>query len=309
VDQGEAPGTPPEQLKAQELEELMDALSEIIPRKNITRRKKEMIGLFWNIRGLGLPRRIPALVSKIRCNHVDFLGLLETKKDSFSDGFLRSLTSNIPFVWHLLPAVGSARGILVGANSEKSTITEGYTLKFSISVFIQEKLSGFSWKLIVIYGSLYEERKQEFIDGLHHIMNSWQGHILLGGDFNLVRKAGDKSNGIINNKWVDAFNDWVSSWGLVELDPNNRLYTWTNNQETPILARIDRIFASTDWDANFPLTRVKALERLPSDHNPLLLDTAVNVNRPKKKFRFEKWWLEKENFKEVVRKAWSQPCR
>jgi hypothetical protein len=41
VDQGEAPGTPPEQLKAQELEELMDALSEIIPRKNITRRKKK----------------------------------------------------------------------------------------------------------------------------------------------------------------------------------------------------------------------------------------------------------------------------
>jgi ribosome-binding protein aMBF1 (putative translation factor) len=54
---------------------------------------------------------------------------------------------------------------------------------------------------------------------------------------------------------------------------------------------------------------LKALERLPSDHNPLLLDTWVNVNRPKKKFGFEKWWLEKENFKEVVRKAWSTPCR
>jgi hypothetical protein len=30
---------------------------------------------------------------------------------------------------------------------------------------------------------------------------------------------------------------------------------------------------------------------------------------PKKKFRLEKWWLEKENFKEVVSKAWSTPPR
>ena len=28
----------------------------------------------------------------------------------------------------------------------------------------------------------------------------------------------------------------------------------------------------------------------------------------KKRFRFEKWWLEKESFTKVVEKAWSQPC-
>jgi hypothetical protein len=32
------------------------------------------------------------------------------------------------------------------------------------------------------------------------------------------------------------------------------------------------------------------------------------VNRPKKKFRFEKWWLEKESFKDVIIKAWTTPC-
>jgi hypothetical protein len=72
--------------------------------------KKEMIGLFWNIRGLGLPGRTPALV--------DFLGVMETKKENLSEGYLRSLTGNTPFKWHHLPAEGSAGGILVGANSE-----------------------------------------------------------------------------------------------------------------------------------------------------------------------------------------------
>jgi hypothetical protein len=81
---------------------------------------------------------------------------------------------------------------------------------------------------------------------------------------------------------VDAFNDWIDRWGLIELNPNNRLYTWTNNQDPPIMARLDRIFVSTDWEANFPLTRVKALERIPIDHNTLLLDTWASMVQPKK---------------------------
>jgi hypothetical protein len=38
--QGEAPVTPSEQVKAQQLEELIDALSEVVPRKKITRGKR-----------------------------------------------------------------------------------------------------------------------------------------------------------------------------------------------------------------------------------------------------------------------------
>ena len=28
----------------------------------------------------------------------------------------------------------------------------------------------------------------------------------------------------------------------------------------------------------------------------------------KKHFRFEKWWLEKDSFRELVKKVWSTPC-
>jgi hypothetical protein len=64
-----------------------------------------------------------------------------------------------------------------------------------------------------------------------------------------------------------------------------------------------------DWSINFPLTRVKTLDRLPSDHNPLLMDSGDSTDRTKKKFRFEKWWLEKESFKDVVKKTWDTPCK
>jgi hypothetical protein len=139
-------------------------------------------------------------------------------------------------------------------------------------------------------------------------MHSWQGPILLGGDFNLVRSIMEKSNRSISHKWADAFNDCIDKWGLVELNPSNRLYTWINNQDNPILAKLDRFVVSTSRDLTFPLSRVKALDRIPSDHNPILVDTGDNVARPKKKFRFEKWWLKKESFKDVIIKAWTTPC-
>ncbi|KAJ1274217.1 hypothetical protein BS78_05G045400 [Paspalum vaginatum] len=178
-------------------------------------------------------------------------------------------------------------------------------LHFSVSVFLLDKNSGLSWKLIAIYGSPYEEGKAAFLEELDKVMGAWQGPILLGGDFNLVRNAFEKSNGVINHKWAEGFNDWITKWGLIELNPFNRRFTWTNNQVVPVLAKLDRIFVSSDWENAFPFA--KALDRLPSDHNPLVLDTGHNTSFSKKKFRFEKWWLETPTFREKVTKAWAIP--
>ena len=95
---------------------------------------------------------------------------------------------------------------------------------------------------------------------------------------------------------------------MIELNPSNKKFTWTNNQEHTILAKIDRIFVSGLWDAAFPLSSVKAQDRFPSDHNPLVLDSGTNTCFGKKRFRFEKWWLEKESFSRIVEKAWETPC-
>ena len=103
-----------------------------------------MIGLFWNIRGLGKIGRLPALVNRIRSTRADFVGIMETKKESFTPGYLRSLTGNMPFEWFYLPAKKSAGGILVGSNSDKFLTTLVSTLDFSISIMLQDKKTGFS---------------------------------------------------------------------------------------------------------------------------------------------------------------------
>jgi plasmid maintenance system killer protein len=118
----------------------------------------------------------------------------------------------------------------------------------------------------------------------------------------------DKNNGIVNFKWMDMFNDWVNKWGLIELDLRNRKYTWTNNQDNLVMARLDRVSVSTELETAFPLARIKALDRAPSDHNPILVDLGDNLFYGKKRFKFEKWWLLENPFRAVVEKAWSLPC-
>jgi hypothetical protein len=75
-----------------------------------------------------------------------------------------------------------------------------------------------------------------------------------------------------------------------------------------VLANLDRVFISTYWEAAFPLVRMNALAKSVSDHVPLLVDTGTNHLVGKKKFIFEKWWLERGDFKEVVMRAWAIEC-
>jgi hypothetical protein len=53
-----------------------------VGRKKI--KDKKMKGLFWNIRSLGQKGRTQALASRIRENHIDFVGVSEIKKGEYS---------------------------------------------------------------------------------------------------------------------------------------------------------------------------------------------------------------------------------
>ena len=73
--------------------------------------------------------------------------------------------------------------------------------------------------------------------------------MLIGGDFNLTRGISDKNNENINFHWSDLFNNWINLLGLIELKNTTRNYTWTNNQDNPVMAILDRVFISTDLDS------------------------------------------------------------
>ena len=132
--------------------------------------------------------------------------------------------------------------------------------------------------------------------------------MIIGGDFNLTREAADKNNGNINFHWSDLFNNWINHWGLMELKNPTRSYTWTNNQDQPTMAVLDRVFISTNIDAQYPNINIRSAAWLGSDHVPLLIDFGVDNRKKPYLFRFEKWWLSQEDLYHVVEKSWNSPC-
>lgn len=265
-----------------------------------------MIGATWNVRGLNKRGRLQCITDFVHDNNLDFVSLQETKKESFDEPFLRSIHRN--FTWHCLPATGTAGGILVGFDESKMEVTAWQTKTFCLSAMVKNHKDHLHWRYIAVYGSPYEEGKLDFIQELHSLVENWDGPTVIGGDFNLVTNAKEKNNGSINFKWSALFQDWINKQGLIELKNPTRSFTWTNNQEQPIMAAIDKIFCNTSFGQCFPLAHVAAKPRAGSDHVPLVLNFGINAVRKPATFRFEKWWLHQPGFGDLVKKVWDTPC-
>ena len=55
---------------------------------------------------------------------------------------------------------------------------------------------------------------QEVLDNIKRT----QLPLLIGGDFNLIRRTEDKSSGNVNHRFMDAFNDMIDEAELRELN-------------------------------------------------------------------------------------------
>lgn len=258
-----------------------------------------MIGGLWNVRGLNKKGRLQCITDFIKEHRLDFVGFQETKKQNFQDSFLNYIHKD--FAWQYLPA----GGILVGFNERKFEALAQKVGSFSVAAIVRNCYDKFTWRLITVYGSPYDEGKQDFIFELDSLLVNWDGPTVIGGDFNLVCNSKEKSSDIINYKWTDLFLDWINKFGLIELKPSSRYFTWTNNQEQPILAAIYKFFCTTNFELKFPLAFVSTSSRASSDHVPLLLNLGIEETKKPSVFRFEKWWLQQAGFRELITKLWN----
>ena len=238
-------------------------------------KKGHMNSLGWNIRGIDAPGRKNHIIDTLAKTHATIVSFQETKKESFSQSYLDSISLNKPFAWNFLPAVGTAGGILVGIDTNFFEVLAWDIKEFYVSCLLRNKVDSRVWRHVSVYGSPYEEGKEGFISELHSLFIDNTYPTLISGDFNLVRYQKVKSNGNVNQKWCDKFNTWVDLWGLIEVRLSNRRFTWANNQENLIMSAIDRVFCTTDLDGMFPLASAQAFSRIGGDHTPILWDSGV----------------------------------
>jgi exonuclease III len=95
--------------------------------------------IFWNVRGLNKPGRKLSLNSLISSNQVDFIGIQETKKEESPLAFLESVSTPVKFVWHVLPAIGTAGGILLGVREESLSVSNFSCFTFDASCQVYDR--------------------------------------------------------------------------------------------------------------------------------------------------------------------------
>jgi hypothetical protein len=102
------------------------------------------------------------------------------------------------------------------------------------------------------------------------------------------------------------FNEAISALGLVELPLKGRRFTWTNKQFQPLLERLDWFFTSTNWTISYPNTFAHSLVNETSDHAPCVVTISTSIPSSKI-FRFENFWLEHQDFMNIVQQNWVAP--
>ena len=65
----------------------------------------------------------------------------------------------------------------------------------------------------------------------------------------------------------------IDSLNLREASMSGRQFTWANNRPVPTYEKLDRVLMDTEWELNFPLATVRALERIETlpNHAPIIL--------------------------------------
>jgi hypothetical protein len=130
--------------------------------------------------------------------------------------------------------------------------------------------------------------------------------MIVGGDFNIIRRIEEKNNENFNTRWPFIFNAIIESLDLRELSLSGRQYTWANRRDTPTYEKLHRILASVEWEQKYPLVSVRALTRSGSDHTPLIFDSGDQAFiGNKSNFSFELDWLKTAGFVEIVAQQWA----
>jgi exonuclease III len=237
----------------------------------------------------------------MREERVDILGLQETLKQDFSSAELHSLECGGQFAWCWVPANGHSGGMLLGFRDECFEVGAWRKGVFFISADVYQRNIKAKWCFMLVYGPADHSRTGEFLDELQHEVDNCQLPLVVGGDFNLIRKLADKSNEVVCWPRIRRFNDAIAAMSLRELNRAGARFTWTNNQLDPIRSVLDRVFVTPSWETLFPLCSLSAVTRIGSDHNPLLLDSGEGGRLRTARFFFQTWWFRVAGFDDLVR--------
>jgi len=138
------------------------------------------------------------------------------------------------------------------------------------------------------------------------------------GDFNEVLKREEQLGPNIREEYLMAgFREAVDVCQLCDLGYIG--LDWTFEKKVTgghfVRVRLDRVLASANWCARFPLAEVHHLMAIKSDHCPILLSVepekkSENIHGLGRPFRYELMWETNHGLPSLIQHVWKegQPC-
>jgi exonuclease III len=258
--------------------------------------------LVWNVRGLNSSSRQDVIRTLVNASRADIVCLQETKMAVVPQGVLLSMLGT-DFSSHVeLPSTGASGGIIVAWRRALGTTGQYRVDTFNVSVqFCVDE--GQPWWATCVYGLQGSEKKILFIQELRDIRAQCQGPSMIAEDFNLICKVEDKNNTNYNRVMMGRFRRLIDDLALKDVPLHGRKYTWSTQQASPTLVRLDRVLRTGDWEEIYPNVLLQSATTFDSDHYPLLLELKDN-KVGKRRFHFEAFWPKLEGFHEAVEQVW-----
>ncbi|GJZ51574.1 RNA-directed DNA polymerase, eukaryota, reverse transcriptase zinc-binding domain protein [Tanacetum coccineum] len=164
------------------------------------------------------------------------------------------------------------------------------------------------WKNLVgdyfmknIYGPQDSSDKSSLWNRIADFMHHHNGKFILFGDMNVVRNENERFGSIFSQIKADHFNSFIDHTGLIDLLIGGRLYTWMNKVGTK-LSKLDRFLILDEVLEILPDICITALDRLRSDHTPILFHILKYDFGPIP-FKLYNSWLSRDGFDDVIKAA------
>ena len=195
----------------------------------------------WNVRGLNDHAKRDSVRHTILSTKASIVCLQETKISSWSNVVLKeTVGAKLANQSFQLPSLGTSGGILIAADPDFFDMTLlPSSAAYSLSVRISSRLEDEVWDLTGVYGPQLENEKMIFLSELRYIQSIVRPEWILLGDFNMIRRAREKNKGSINRRVMRQFNNTIDDLHLLEFELTDRAFTWSNEQMSPTMTRIE----------------------------------------------------------------------
>lgn len=270
----------------------------------MNQKRLEYLVLSWNVRGLGRVDKCDIVRNSISSSHPHVCCLQESKLDDLDSNKVRAFLPSPLSSHYMLPADGSRGGVVTAWNPNTLTADQPRTGHYTLTTTFTSTTSLSRFTVTNVYAPADHRLTPAFLAELNSITVDDVVPWLLIGDFNLTRSPSDKNTPSFDSALAARFNTTIDTLALIEIPLVDRLFTWSNKRASPTLARLDRAFVNTAFNAAFPDTLLSSKIGNTSDHIPLHLHIPTTTPKPHC-FRFENAWLKDASFLPMATAAWA----